>query len=315
MSSESHGPETGVWKRHLGRFYFTGTFWYKFPLWGVRVLPMWAVPIVISICTFSFTIALYRARRAIGANLKWVLGDCSLGMSWLRAFRTIRNFSWCLCERYEQFLPDVEMATTVETSRGWTQLQAQGKGAVFVTAHYGGWEIGSVTTQDSAKPMVIHSVREREIDPKSNELLKGMLHGLGGAQYHIHYANEDVALGILLLKALRKGEFVALQADRPATNGQTIELELFGQPVKLPVGPAVLAQLADVPMVPVFTPRLGRRQYHIVVGEPIVVPRTRDRDADFRQAMQDLLSRIEDVIRQDPHQWFCLRDLRADPLR
>jgi KDO2-lipid IV(A) lauroyltransferase len=186
---------------------------------------------------------------------------------------------------------------------------------VFVTAHYGGWEIGSVTTQNSAKPIVIHSVREREIDPESNEFLEGMLNGLGGAQYHIHYANEDAALGVLLLEALRKGEFVALQADRPATDGQTIDLELFGRPVKLPVGPAALARLADVPMVPVFTPRLGRRQYRVMVGEPIVVPRTKDRDADFKQAMQDLLLRIEDVIRQDPHQWFCLRDLRAEPTR
>jgi len=305
----SHGPETSAWRRRLGRFYFTGVFWYRLAYFGVRRLPSWAFRPVIFIFAGAFLIALPKVRRGLSTNLALVLGPATVRENWRRAFKTLRTFSWCLAERYEQFVPDVELEAAVEVDPSWERLRAEHPALVFVTAHFGGWEMGSVVARGIGPDMVVHSVREKELDPESDAFLSGLLAQLGGAQYHVHYANAGPALGVELLEALRAGESIALQADRPATDGQALTLELFGARVELPVGPAVLARLADVPIVPVFAHRVGRRAYRVVVHEPIRVARTKDRQADLRAAMQAIVGHVEDAVRSAPHQWFCFRAL------
>ena len=68
----SHGPETSAWRRRLGRFYFTGVFWYRLAYFGVRRMPSWAFRPVIFVFAGAFLIALPKVRRGLSANLALV---------------------------------------------------------------------------------------------------------------------------------------------------------------------------------------------------------------------------------------------------
>ena len=207
-------------------------------------------------------------------------------------------------------MPRLSFETRVEGGEIWEDLVTRRKGFVLVTAHLGNWEIGS-TMPATRDDLTIHLVREAELDADSQDFIESLLKKLGGVNYHTHFAQGDLALGVELMTALRKGEVVALQGDRPRAGGQTMEVELFGHPYEVPVGPAVLARLAGVPLIPSFTLREGRRKYRVLFRPPIHVPRTRDRDADHRVALEAMIREVEHAVRQEPYQWFCWRDLKA----
>jgi KDO2-lipid IV(A) lauroyltransferase len=125
----------------------------------------------------------------------------------------------------------------------------------------------------------------------------------------MHFQSDDPLQGMVFLDALRRGEVVAMQGDRPRTGSRTVEGQLFGRPIALPSGPAALARTAEVPMLPVFSIREGRRRARIVFCAPIAVPRTANRDADLTWAMSRVAAAVEGAVRAAPHQWFVFREL------
>ena len=311
-ASPPQAPRTSWLKRVLGPFYFTGVFRYHMHLIGARVVPDWLMGFFVLVFSSGFFLALGRVRRAVASNLDLVLGEASPLERLRRAWRTIHTFAWTLTERYEQFVPGKPFDVRLEGGEVWEELTRSGRGFILVTAHIGNWEVGS-TMPATRTNLVIHLVRETELDRHSQKFVEELLTGLGGRGYHTHFATDDVSLGVELLDALRKGEIVALQGDRPRVGGQTCRVELFGFPFEVPLGSAVLARLAGVPLVPVFTLREGRRRYRVVMRPPIEVPHTSDRDADHRDALQKLASHLEWGVRQVPYQWFCFREVRAGP--
>jgi lauroyl/myristoyl acyltransferase len=120
---------------------------------------------------------------------------------------------------------------------------------------------------------------------------------------------RDFALGLELMRALRRGEIVALQGDRPRAGGQNLAGTLLGQPFVFPAGPLVLARSTAVPVLPVFVFREGRRRYCIVLRRSFTVPRTADRQADLRGVLPRIAADVEWAIRRRPYQWFCFRSV------
>lgn len=303
-----HAPERGRVRRLLGPFYVTGVFWYRLPYWAIRhgILSPRTFPAFVRLFATFFSLALGNIRDAIASNLEAVLGPCGFWERQRRIYRTIETFSWCYGARYEQvvhpgrFRVEVEGAEHVPTDPS--------RGLLFVTAHIGQWELSShLASHGLERP--VHVVREEEMDPEAQRFIEGLVRDMSAEGVTTHFASDDPRLGIALAEALRRGEIVALQGDRPRTHGRTHTAQLFGRPMPLPVGPQSLARAAGAELVPVFSFREGRYAYRVVVRPPITVARTRDRDADVADAVQRLAAEIEWAIRRAPHQWFCFRRL------
>ena len=303
-----HAPKVGRVARFLGRFHVTGVFWYRFPNWGVTVLPRWGRTIFVALFTTFFFFALIRIRRAIASNLVAVLGPCGWFERQRRIFRTFHTFAWCLSERYEHFSAGEEIRFTNQDDRYWKEAIDSGEGFAVVTGHLGNWEIGSGHASWQEKRQV-HVVREEELDPRAQEFMKELLAERMGDHYTTHFAKNDPRLSFVLLEALGRGEIVALQGDRPRAGGRTVTVELFGRPYELPQGPFALARAAGARLVPAYVLREARFEYVVQCHEPIWVARTPDREADFRDAAQKLVRTIETTVREKPHQWFCFRKL------
>ncbi len=309
-----HEPDASpLLKRLLGPFYVTGAFWYRFHYFGVSVLPRVPVAWYVALFTFFFWVTLRRMRHAIANNLVPVLGPCGPWERERRIFRTMHSFAWCMSERYEQFWARRKLAFVLENDAIWDRLAQSPRGLIILTAHLSNWQAGSMIPTharvigDHAKRM--HVVREIEQDGAAQEFVADLLERWTHVKYVTHFAADSAALGIELLHALRDGDIVAMQADRPRAGGQSVEVKLFDRAFDVPSGPAALARAAEVPMLPVFVIRTGRLSYRVVLREPIEVPRTRERDRDVRDAMQKVAAELEWAIRQGPEQWFCFHDL------
>ena len=301
-------PAVGPWRRLLGPFYFTGSFWYRFHLFGVRVLPNFLMPVMTWCVASLFYLALGSVRRAVGRNLDVVLGPCGFWERQRRAHRLIVTFAHCLNERYEQFVPNRSFECIPEGKEHWDAMLATKKGFILATAHIGNWELASRLPVLQSE-CTVHVVREEEIDPAAQEFIRELLASHGGTGYVTHFAEDDFGLGVRLMSAIRKGELVALQCDRPRSGGQSIRARMFGRELDLPVGPAAIARSTQAPLLPVFVNRIGRRRYRVDVRPPIHVERTSDRHADHRRAVEALAAEIESAIRREPYQWFCFADV------
>ena len=301
-------PRAGWIKRVLGPLYVTGVFWYRFWAFGVRIVPGSVKGPAIAVCALVFTVLLRRIGHAIRGNLAVVLGPCGWWQGQVRVWRTLRDFAWCVTERTEQLFGLRTARAELEDPGVWQALGEAPGGFVFVTAHVGGWESGSFLPAHASTRRV-HLVREPEMDPRAQEFVQRQLARLDPARYVTHFAHDDATLGVELLAALRRGEIVALQGDRPRAGQAGVPVQLFGRTVEFPAGPAALARAAEVPLVPVFAFRIGRLQYRVSIRKPIVVARSADREADVRAALQQLAVEIEAAIRARPHHWFCFAPL------
>lgn len=302
-----HAPEEGWVRRLLGPFYVTGVFWFRLHGWGVRKVPVWAFSILLPFIAALFCVALRNIRSAVASNLEAVLGPCGWWERERRIYRTIRTFSWCLSERYERLSTDRRFTVDSEGWDRWQELEASGQGFILVTAHVGNWEVGSMVPASEEKRRV-HLVREAETDPRAQQFIAELLRNRSCDLYTTHFA-EDPQLGMFLLDALRHGEIVALQGDRPRCGGKVAEVELFGRPFPIPVGPAALARAAGVPILPVFIFREGRLRYRCSIRQPIRVAVSDDRHRDIEEALARFAGELQWAITHQPHQWFCFRKL------
>jgi lauroyl/myristoyl acyltransferase len=306
-ATPQHAPALGLTHRLLGRFHVTGIFWYRFAYWGFTCLPSWTEWISVTIPAIFFFLTLGRIRGALAANLEPVLGRAGRVERWRRSYRTIWAFAWCFAERYRRLANPERFRARLDGEENWRQLAESPGGAVIVTAHIGPWE-NSAQFGSSAAHRRVHVVREKEIDPRAQDFIREILARDGG-NYVTHFSGDDLTLSFELADALRHGDVVALQGDRPRAGGRTVVARLFGRPMPLPIGPAALARAASVPIVPIFNFREGRFLTRVVVRTPFHVAKTADRAADIEGAVHHLAGEIEWAIREQPYQWFCFRKL------
>jgi KDO2-lipid IV(A) lauroyltransferase len=303
-----HAPEKGWAARFLGDFHVTGLFWYRFHRWAIASFPAWAIAPVVAVFTSFFFLTLVNIRRAIASNLVPVLGPAGWFERQRRIFRSMHAFAWCLTERYERLVTDRPFAVEVEAAEHWNAVAQSGRGFVMVTAHLGLYEVGSMLAS-VREARHVHLVREPEVDPRAQAFVRQCMAGVQGTHYTMHFQSGDPLQGMALAEALQRGEIVAIQADRPRAGGRTVAAVLFDRPFALPAGPAALARTAEVPILPVFALREGRRGVRIVFRPPIAVARTANRNADLEEAMRRVAGAIETGIRRAPHQWFVFREL------
>jgi len=299
----------GFAKRLLGRFHVTGVFWYRIHRFGMKILPDPGVSVVVLVFTSVFFVFLLRIRRAIAANVEAVLGPCGFLERQRRIWRTMWTFGWCLSERYQRLATDRTFEFRVENMDAWSQVASTGEGFVMVSAHVGNYEVGSMLPSTEERRRV-HLVREREMDPDAQAFVEQLLDGMPGSElYTWHFESDEPLHGLPLLKALQRGEIVAVHGDRPRTGARVVEAQLFGRPFPLPAGPITLARTARVAVLPAFVLREGRRRYRLVFREPFRIDRTRDREDDLEAGAQRIASAVEWAIREAPHQWFCFRSV------
>lgn len=305
-----HAPERGRLARLLGPLHVTGVFWYRFHAWGVRHLPGWAVAPCVHLFTFFFFLALRRIRRAVAANLVPVLGPAGFWETQRRIHRTLLTYAWCLTERWEHLCGVGEFTVATEGIEAWEAVRILSSGFIVQTAHVGVWEPAAGLLARASERRA-HLVREEELDPEAQRFLRELVARRGGPSLTTHFAGDPL-LGARLNEALRGGEIVALQGDRPRAAGRTIPASLFGRGFHLPAGPLALARTAGVPLLPVFALREGRRRYRVLFFDSISVAATAERQADLAAAAAEVASGLESIIRRVPHQWFCFREIWRD---
>ncbi len=176
---------------------------------------------------------------------------------------------------------------------------ARGKGVLLVSAHAGNWEIAGNCLQKRLDVPVQIAMFMHGKDAHSVHLPKSSSGKLG-----IINLSDDEMAGVEMLRALRRGEIVAMHGDRFFPKSRVRREIFLGHPATFPEGPFQLAAISQAALVVCFAMRTGRRRYQLV-AEPAVIKNPAETRAGFvSQAMTVYVCALEKIIKAYPMQWF-----------
>ena len=140
---------------------------------------------------------------------------------------------------------------------------------------------------------------------------------LGTDKLEMVYNSAENLLGIELLRALREGEWVALQADRGMAGLSRMTTAHEGLVWTLPKGPFVLAMMSRSLCLPVLARRVGHRRYILEISAPFRAPEggdARDREGPVQALAAAWLAVLAPVLRREPEQWLVFEPLVSPAL-
>ncbi len=177
------------------------------------------------------------------------------------------------------------------------QALSRKKGAIIISGHFGLWELVPPWLSLNGLPVTV--VVRRQNNPEVDRWMEEMRQKHGAR-------TTDSGFGIReILKSLRKGHILALMVDQD--NGkQGIFVPFFKAWASAPTGPAAISIKTGAPIVPLalFPDFNGRHRLKIW---PAIFPENYSDDVEGHQKMtRDYTQIVEQMVRQQPKQWFWL---------
>jgi len=202
-----------------------------------------------------------------------------------------------VCQFPRYTLENAGQVVVYDGFENYERAFARGKGVLFLTAHFGGWELSAFF--HSMHGHWMHVVMR----PMDNVYLNHLIR-----QYRTMHGNttvdkDDFVRG--LLGAMKKGEVVGILMDTNMTPPQGVFVDFFGIPACTASGLARIALRTDAAVVPTFTiwdPIL--RKYRLRFDPALELIRTGDDEADAIANTQLFTTRIEEYVRRYPEQWL-----------
>jgi KDO2-lipid IV(A) lauroyltransferase len=178
-----------------------------------------------------------------------------------------------------------------------TPLIAAGKPMIFVSAHFGNWEIATMAA--TQRGLAVAEVYRAANNPWVDRLIH---------RYRGTIGSELIPKGTIAARrsiaALREGRHLAMLVDQKMNDG--IAVPFFGRPAMTAPAVAQLALRFDCAIMPARVERLGGARFRIVLSPPVEIPRSGDRHADTLAIMTAINSEIEAWVRARPEMWLWL---------
>jgi KDO2-lipid IV(A) lauroyltransferase len=194
----------------------------------------------------------------------------------------------------EQFL-----SLVVEEGReNVDRVRAAGRGAVYITAHFGNWEFYGVAWAWMGEPI---GVVARPLD---NPALDARLNAFR-AQSGNTVISKRRALGEIL-RIIRSGQGVAILVDQNVQEQDGIFVDFFGRPAATTTVAAALTVKTGCALVPVHCESLPDGRYRFVYGKAVEWTTSGSRQDDIARLTQAITSAIEGWVRERPEQWLWM---------
>jgi KDO2-lipid IV(A) lauroyltransferase len=184
------------------------------------------------------------------------------------------------------------------------EAKNKNKGIIFVSAHYGCWElIGAYLSLflKNKLSVLVQRPSEHFIDKLFFELRDYL--GIKTL-----YTDNYVYSIKNMLISLDKKECLGFLVDQHGENEKYF-VEFFGRYVSVPEISVNLAYRKNIPILPVFISRINKNKHEITFYEPIFINYSKNKDREITDIFQKIYKIIENIIRKKPDEylWFYER--------
>jgi phosphatidylinositol dimannoside acyltransferase len=248
--------------------------------------------------------------QRLRANLRRVVPDADTATLDALVRAGLRSYARYWCEAFR--LPAMDrtailarMDPHVSGMEPLFDALGQGRGVVVALPHSGNWDLAGLWFVESqrrlGRPARFTTVVER-LRPAS--LFRRFVAYRESLGFEVLAAGDGPRMYRTLLQRLRDGGLVCLVADRDLS-ASGVEVAFFGEPARMPPGPARLAAATGALLLPAF-PYFTADGWGAVVGDPVPVPERAGRD-DVAKATQALADAFGAMIAGAPQDWHMLQ--------
>jgi phosphatidylinositol dimannoside acyltransferase len=248
--------------------------------------------------------------RRLRANLRRVVPDAAPEELDALVRAGLRSYARYWCEAFR--LPAMDrgavlarMDPHVSGMEPMFEALAGGRGVVAALPHSGNWDLAGlwfVETQRRLGHVPRFTTVVERLRPES--LFRRFVAYREGLGFEVLAAGDGSQVYRTLTRRLHEGGLVCLVADRDL-GASGVEVSFFGEPARMPAGPARLASVTGALLVPAF-PHFTPDGWAAVMGDPIPVPERAGRD-DIAKATQALADAFAAMIAGAPHDWHMLQ--------
>jgi len=188
-------------------------------------------------------------------------------------------------------------ATETEGEDRVRQAQAQGRGILIFTGHFGYWELLAIAHALRMEPM---SVLARPLDnPYLHAALEEIRTSTGNSVIYRQGAVRRMR------RDLAGGRIIGVLIDQHVHTPDAVYVGFFRRPVATTSALAALALRTGAPVIPVFALPLPGGRYRFIYEHPVDPPRAGTPDAvrEFTQRCTDVL---EMYVRRHPDLWMWM---------
>ncbi len=239
--------------------------------------------------------------RIVRRNLAFAFPEHSAAERRRLVWRVFQNYGVSLLEFFQMgFMQPEEMARRfrVHGIEHVQQAIGQPHGAIVVSAHLGGWEVGmqvmpcvfGVTMTGVAKQFKSALVEKR---------INVVRTRFGNA---ILYKKNSLAD---MTRVLRSGGILGILVDM-ARRQDGVDVRFFGKQATATPAVAMLALRCRCPVIPMFCVRETDGAMSLYAEPAVEMRRTNDLRADLVENTQRITDVVERMVRRHPEQWFWL---------
>jgi predicted LPLAT superfamily acyltransferase len=276
-----------------------------------RLLGSWPVRLVGYIVSTGYLF--HRQRRRASLNLYQAL---------FPQRGRIYHF-YCTWRRFMLFA-DILADTIKVKSKGRLEFTAEGgeyvdkaaveNGGIFLMSHFGAWEIAANMLHARGHRMMI-LMGQRAANRLSSVQKKDMV-AAGLKIMVIDEASGSPLEMLEMVRFMREGGLVSSSGDVAWTPGvRSVPVRFLNSEILFPATPHFLAMVTRVPLLTMFTCRLGRGRYHqVILPSRYVRPESRkERDKAILESAQQYASDLETMVRRFPFQWYRFDPFPGEP--
>jgi len=288
-------------KRSPNKNMFNYAWSYNASLVVAKLLPLCVMRFITRVIAEIWYLIDKNAKTQVEKNLLRVIGDNPV---------QLHKISRELFINYGTYLADWAKLSSMSTSNAisffskiegediFRKMHANGKGIIVLAAHLGSWEFGGLVFTNSGIPFnVITAKDEVEAIAQARTKVRS-LHNIKTITIE-----DDSFFFIDIVNALNRNELVAMLVDRyEKKNG--VLVDFFGEKTYFPKGPVLLARTTGASVHPAFTVLNSDRKYRTVLGPPISMEWSEDREKDICVNVAKIAQAFEQYIRLYPSQWY-----------
>jgi Kdo2-lipid IVA lauroyltransferase/acyltransferase len=243
----------------------------------------------------------HKRGRVAYVNLKAAFGDRYTPQQLKKIARTsFANLSQNLVEMLRFPALDKSYLDTYVKIDGLEKITAalhKGKGLIFLTAHFGNWELLGVASTLTGFPLKVLARQQKH--SRMNDLLN---------EFRSTHGNEVIGKGMALreiMQALKKNEIVGILSDQSG-GPDGIYVDFFGRKTSSPPGVISIAQRTGCVVLPTFMVRKEKGYHHIFINAALDIPMTGNEHQDLQSGLKNYLNLLEEFISQHPDQWLWM---------
>lgn len=212
-------------------------------------------------------------------------------------FRSLARLLVEFCRFPKYTRENVNEIAVYEGFENFDTAKRRGKGVLLLTAHLGGWEVGSFAHSVHGHPLRI------VVRPLDNPYINALVERYRTLHGNRTFAKSEFARG--LLAAMHKAETVGLLMDQNMTPPQGLFVPFFGVQACTASGIARVAMKTGAAVVPAFTIwDAVLRKYRIRFDPALTLVRTGSTEKDVIANTALFNQVLEEYVRKYPDQWL-----------